>query len=190
MIFRIMFNVLFVMSSAILVGAVLLCGYWQWIDDPRVVNNLKYVVVNPNTIHRGGTLMLHISGCNLVPPIPNSAVRKIKNQFTFIIADQSTSGIGCFDRTSSFLLPSDAHDGKHFYQVCVSYKINPIKTINHCILPVEFNVTKNPVDLEKGAKGDKGEEGDKGDKGNEGDKGDKGDEGNRGPRGLPGTDAK
>lgn len=150
---------LFRLSSIIILVSATTAIYWLFIDNPKF-NTLEINRIdNADDIHVGGKIVVHTKGCVLVPTVPNSSERYIRNSYVFLINDLSVISEGCYERVRAYPVPPIAHLGAHTYQFCASFVLNPLKTVRRCNPPIPFMVLPALPDPEKGDKGDKGDRG-------------------------------
>ena len=137
-----MMKVLTRFSALVIFASASLFAYWAFIDDPEVMEIKSQMVMNSGDIHPGGHVDIKTKMCVKRLPVPNSAVRTITNGFVYTLdtAQLVYNGIGCTEVDRQYSIPPAATFGRHHYQNCVSYQVNPVRQKRVCTAPLEFDV--------------------------------------------------
>lgn len=135
-------HILVLIAFAIIVFIWAIFMFW-WIYPYKttVVNEQPYLI-NNTEIKQGGNLNYIIDACNYTEIVP-TVTKQFVDGIIFSVPESAIRlPMGCNKTLVSVKIPKNLPTGVYYLKVYVSYKMNPIRTINSEYQTEKFSVIK------------------------------------------------
>lgn len=135
-------------TLAICFLAACLVFYWQFIQPDDILDKTnESVIINnsgTNEVIAGKPMTVHRSFCIINNQHSGLVTRTFSNHVIYQLPDTTTltqnRSLGCYDKKYVVDVPEVLPSGDYDYNVRISYKINPIKTVHYNLTPVKLKV--------------------------------------------------